>query len=66
MQLKCPPLVCVVVLGNKYGSRYDPKEHYGGEYGMTSDQGMVLRQVSKAVAHPVVLHGGEVEAHEVG
>jgi hypothetical protein len=47
-------------------SRHDADEDQGGDDGVAAYEGVVLRQFSEAIAHAVVAHCVEVDAHQVG
>jgi hypothetical protein len=47
-------------------SRHDAYEDHGGDDGVAAYERVVLRQVSKAIAHAIVSHRVEVDAHQVG
>jgi hypothetical protein len=47
-------------------SRHDADEDQRGDDGVAAYERVVLRQLSKAIAHAVVAHCVEVNAHQVG
>ncbi|KAI6853347.1 hypothetical protein KC350_g27 [Hortaea werneckii] len=60
------PGVPPVELRHEDGGGHDGEEDDGGQHAVAQDQLVVAWQVGEAVAHAVVSHRLEVEAHEVG
>lgn len=66
MQLETQRRISLSELCDQDRSRHDAEESDGGDDTVATDERVVLRQVSEAVAHAVVAHCIEVDAHQVG
>jgi hypothetical protein len=66
VQLKTEARIPLSKLRYQDSSGHDSEESDGGDDAVAADERVVLRQVAEAVAHAVVAHCVEVDAHQVG